>query len=70
MPRWCLLQFADANSISKASQLIGRKVVLKYGKNNFIGKIMGLHGKKGVVKAKFRRGVPGQALRATVELVS
>jgi len=70
MPRWCLLQFADANSISKASQLIGRKVVLKYGKNNFIGKIMGLHGKKGVVKAKFRRGVPGQAFGTTVELVS
>ncbi|MCJ7431559.1 50S ribosomal protein L35ae [Candidatus Bathyarchaeota archaeon] len=69
MPGWCLIQFADANSISKAGQLIGRKVVLKYGKNNFIGKIMGFHGKKGVVKAKFRKGVPGQALGTTVELV-
>jgi large subunit ribosomal protein L35Ae len=68
MPKWCLIQFADANSISKAGQLIGRKVVLKYGKNNFIGKIMGLHGKKGVVKAKFHKGVPGQALGTTVEL--
>jgi ribosomal protein L35AE/L33A len=44
-------------------------VVLKYGKNNFIGKIMGFHGKKGVVKAKFRKGVPGQALGTIVELV-
>lgn len=69
MPGWCLIQFADANSISKAGQLIGRKVVLKYEKNNFIGKIMGFHGKKGVVKAKFRKGVPGQALGTIVELV-
>jgi ribosomal protein L35AE/L33A len=30
---------------------------------------MGFHGKKGVVKAKFRKGVPGQALGTTVELV-
>lgn len=69
MPKWCLIQIADADSTSKAGQLIGRKVILKYGKNNFIGRIMGLHGKKGVVKAKFHRGVPGQAIGATVELV-
>jgi large subunit ribosomal protein L35Ae len=69
MPKWCLIQFADANSISKAGQLIGRKVVLEYGKNDFIGRIMGFHGKNGVVKAKFRKGVPGQALGTTVELV-
>jgi len=69
MPKWCLIQFADADSISKAGQLIGRKVVVKYGKNDFIGRIMGLHGKKGVVKAKFRKGVPGHALGTTVELV-
>jgi ribosomal protein L35AE/L33A len=30
---------------------------------------VGLHGKKGVVKAKFRKGVPGHALGTTVELV-
>ena len=70
MPKWCLIQIADANSVSKAGQLIGRKVVLKYGKNDFIGKIASLHGKKGVVTAKFRKGVPGQAIGATVELVS
>jgi large subunit ribosomal protein L35Ae len=66
MPKWCLIQIADANSTSKAGQLIGRKVILKYGKNNFIGKIVGLHGKKGVVKAKFHKGVPGRAIGATV----
>jgi large subunit ribosomal protein L35Ae len=69
MPKWCLIQITDANSVSKAGQLIGRKVVLKYGKNEFIGKIVRLHGKKGVVTAKFRKGVPGQAIGTTVELV-
>ena len=69
MPKWCLIQITDANSVSKAGQLIGRKVVLKYGKNEFIGKIVSLHGKKGVVTAKFHKGVPGQAIGTTVELV-
>jgi large subunit ribosomal protein L35Ae len=70
MSKWCLIQIADANSVSKAGQLVGRKVVLKYGKNNFIGKIVSLHGKKGVVEAKFRKGVPGNAIGAVVEVPS
>ena len=65
----CLIQFAHVTSVSLAGQLIGRKVVWKEGKNKFIGKIVGLHGKKGVVRVKFRKGVPGQALGTTVELV-
>jgi len=69
MPEWCLIRIIDANSVLKAGQLIGRKVVLKYGKNEFVGKIVDLHGKKGVVKAKFRKGVPGQAIGTTVEVV-
>ena len=70
MSNWCLIQIIGENTFSKVGQLIGRKVVLKYGKNSFIGRIMGLHGKKGVVTAKFRKGVPGWAIGTTVELVS
>jgi len=69
MSKECLIQFAHVNSVSLAGRLIGRKVVWKKGKNKLIGKIVGLHGKKGVVRAKFRKGVPGQALGTTVELV-
>ncbi len=69
MPKWCLIRFADADSMAKAGQLIGRKVVWKEGKNQIIGKIISLHGKKGVVKAKFRRGVPGWAVGTRVELM-
>jgi large subunit ribosomal protein L35Ae len=69
MPKECLIQFAHANSISLAGPLIGRKVVWKDNNNKFIGKIVGLHGKKGVVRAKFRKGVPGTALGTSIELV-
>ncbi len=68
MPKWCLIQIIGENIVSKAGQLVGQKVVLKFGKRSFNGRIMGLHGKKGVVTAKFRRGVPGQAIGARVEL--
>jgi len=65
----CIIQFAHAKSVSKASRLIGRKVAWKSGKNKIIGKIVDLHGTKGLVRARFRRGLPGQALGTTVELV-
>ncbi len=65
----CIIQFAHINSVSEASRLIGRKVVWKIGENKILGKIVDLHGKKGLVRARFRRGVPGQALGTTVELV-
>ncbi|MDI6847810.1 MAG: 50S ribosomal protein L35ae [Candidatus Bathyarchaeia archaeon] len=65
----CIIQFAHVNSVSEASRLIGRKVAWKIGKNKIVGKIVALHGKKGLVRAKFRKGVPGHALGTTVELV-
>jgi len=65
----CIIQFAHAKSVSEASRLIGRKVAWKSGKNKIIGKIVDLHGTKGLVRARFRRGLPGQALGTLVELV-
>ena len=65
----CLIQFAHINSASLVGQLIQRKVVWKQGDCKLIGKISGAHGKNGVVKVKFQKGVPGQALGTTVELV-
>ena len=70
MPKWCLVQIMGENSVSKAGQLVGRKMILKFGNKSFIGRIMGLHGKKGVVTAKFHKGALGQAIGARVELRS
>jgi len=61
MPKWCLTQIMGENTVSKAGQLVGRKVVLKYVKNSFIGRIMDLYGKKGVVKVKFHEGIPDRS---------
>ena len=69
MSKECLIQFATVTSSSLAGQLIGRKVVWAQGKNKFSGKIVGFHGKNGVVRVKFQKGVPGQALGTTVELL-
>ena len=68
-PKECLIQFAHVNSASLADQLISRKVVWRQGDIKLMGKIAGSHGKNGVVKVKFRKGVPGQALGTPVELV-
>lgn len=65
----CLIQFTHENSVSKTGQLVGRKVVWKHGEKTLIGKIVSLHGRNGVVRAKFRKGLPGHALGTTVELV-
>ncbi len=64
----CIIQFAHVNSVSEASRLIGRKVAWQSGRNRIIGKIVALHGKKGLVRARFRKGIPGQALGTTVKL--
>ncbi|MEM3577421.1 MAG: 50S ribosomal protein L35ae [Candidatus Bathyarchaeia archaeon] len=68
-PKECIIQFSHVKSFSEACRLVGRKVAWKNGKNRIVGKIVALHGKKGLVRAKFRRGVPGQALGTIVELV-
>jgi len=68
-PKECIIRFAHVTSVSEASRLIGRKVAWKLGKNKIVGKIVALHGKKGLVRARFRKGVPGQALGTTIELV-
>ncbi|MBE0520106.1 50S ribosomal protein L35ae [Candidatus Bathyarchaeota archaeon] len=65
----CIIKFPHVTSVSEASRLIGRKVAWKVGKKKIVGKIVDLHGGKGLVRARFRKGVPGQALGTRVELV-
>lgn len=66
----CLIQFAHAGSVAQAGQFIGKRVVWKGVNKKLIGRIVGFHGRNGVVRARFKRGVPGQALGTTVELLS
>jgi large subunit ribosomal protein L35Ae len=68
--RECLIQFNSVDSAAQAGHLMGQKVVWKGKNNNLIGKIIDVHGKNGTVRAKFKKGIPGQALGTTVELIA
>jgi len=63
----CLIQFTNAES-AQAGQLIGKKVVWKGENKELTGKIIGFHGRNGVVRVRFTKGIPGQALGTTVSL--
>lgn len=65
----CLIKFYNVNSAAQVGSLIGQKVVWKGEKKRLIGKIIGFHGNNGVVRVNFKKGVPGQALGTTVELI-
>ena len=66
--RECLIKFVGVDSAAQAGLLTGQKVVWKGANKMLVGKIIGFHGKKGVVRAKFKKGVPGQAIGTVVEL--
>jgi large subunit ribosomal protein L35Ae len=66
----CLIEFENVTSAGLANKLIGQKVTWKNGKTKLIGKIRGSHGKNGMVRVRFVRGVPGQAIGSIVELIS
>ena len=67
--RECLLRFPGVRSFSEASQLIGRKVAWPVGERKCIGKIVATHGRNGLVRARFRKGLPGIALGSLVEII-
>ena len=66
----CLIEFENVTSASLASKLVGQKVTWKNGTTKLIGNIRGPHGKNGMVRVRFARGVPGQAIGTIVELTS
>ena len=66
----CLVQFTGVTAKVEAGQTIGQKVVWQSQKTRHIGNIVGFHGKNGVVIVRFKKGVPGQAIGDSVELIS
>ena len=53
----------------KAKALIGKKVVITYSKEKFVGKITSTHGNNGCLRVRFGRGIPGQVLGKEVEIL-
>jgi len=68
-PKEYILQFLNVKSSSEAARLVGRKVAWPVGERKTRGKIVALHGKRGLVRARFRKGVSGQALGTQVEII-
>ena len=63
-----LLDFGSKNK-EEAEKLVGKEVSWKSPAGKIIkGKISGAHGNKGVVRAIFERGLPGQAITTGVEI--
>ena len=57
----CLIKVKNVES-NIARQLVGYKVYWPHENPKISGKIIGLHGRTGTLRAKFRKGLPGQAL--------
>lgn len=54
---------------AKASQFIGKKVVWKTKSGKEIsGKITSQHGNSGLVRARFSKGLPGEAIGSKLEV--
>ncbi len=65
-----LIKLDNVDSKEKAKKFLGKKLVWKSPSGKEIkGDIMALHGNRGVVRAKFERNLPGQAITTRVEIV-
>ena len=63
-----LIEAEKVASKADAAKLVGKKVVWKSpaGKAIF-GTVTALHGGKGVVRARFNKGLPGEAVGSQIE---
>lgn len=64
-----LIEVIGAES-AKTGKFIGKKIVWKNLTCQLVGQIIGLHGKNGMLRARFKKGVPGQAIGSIVEFLS
>lgn len=64
-----LIEVEGVASKEAAEKLVGKGVVWKSPAGKEIkGKVSGAHGNKGVVRAIFEKGLPGQAVTTNVEI--
>ena len=68
-PKECILQLINVKSSDDASRFIGRKVAWPISERKIKGKIVSLHGKNGLVRVRFRKGLPQQAIGTFVEII-
>ena len=69
-PHNILIRIPGIDSSNSAAKYIGRKVIWrsKSGKK-LVGKIVKTHGRNGVLMSRFKKGLPGQAIGSSVEII-
>ena len=68
-PRHFLIEIENVDNKEKTKSFIGKEVIWKSPSGKEIkGKITLPHGNKGVVRAIFEKGLPGQAIGTEVEI--
>ena len=67
-PRECLIKVLEVDP-SDSKQMIGWKVGWPADDPKIYGKIVGFHGRRGALRVRFKRGVPGQALNSRVKII-
>jgi large subunit ribosomal protein L35Ae len=64
-----LIRIEGINDRDKAARFIGRTVTWKSPRGHpLMGSIVGVHGRRGVVKARFKKGIPGHAIGAELTI--
>ena len=64
-----LIEVEGISDRASAEKLVGKTVIWKSTAGKEIkGKVSGAHGNKGVVRAIFEKGLPGQAVTTEVEI--
>ena len=67
--RHFLIEVAGVSNKKDAKKFIGKKVLWKSPAGKIIrGKISSAHGNKGIVRAIFENGLPGQAITTDLEV--
>ena len=68
-PRHFILEVEGISNRENATKLVGKEVIWKSPAGKEIkGRISSAHGNKGVVRAIFEKGLPGQAITTEVEI--
>ena len=69
-PNQLLLEIEGCDTKAMASGFVGRRVIWKSpGGKEIYGKITQPHGTNGVLRARFSRGLPGDAMSKNVEIL-
>jgi ribosomal protein L35AE/L33A len=64
-----LVDVPEIKSKRDAGKLIGKKAVWKDEKGKkYVGKVSGLHGRKGTLKVKFKKPLPAKSLGKTINI--